>query len=105
MMKHFNERLPGSNITTEEGEYNKVLNCNGIKVHFGDCEDFNIRNKDALEYQFKREMEFIIPKYYNKLIDNKIINNIKRKLENYTDSENESESESESESENRRAFI
>jgi len=107
LINHFNGRLPGSTITTTEEDESKgldVLNCNGINIHFGDGDDYTKRNKDALEYQFKREMEFIIPKYYNKLIDNNIINKIKRKLENYSDSEDD-ESETERENENRSTFL
>jgi hypothetical protein len=120
MIKHFNERLPGSSIITNEEDTNKglnVLNCNGIKVHFGDGDNYTRRTRDALEYQFKQEMEFIIPKYYNKLIDNNIIKTIKRKLEKYSESESDGESddestgesdgksENESESENRSNFL
>jgi hypothetical protein len=107
MIKNFNERLPGSTITTTEEDESKglnVLNCNGIHIHFGDGDDYTKRNKDALEYQFKREMEFIIPKYYNNLINGTIIKKIKRKLDNYSDSEDD-ESETESESENRSTFL
>ena len=107
LINHFNGRLPGSTITTTEEDESKgldVLNCNGINIHFGDGDDYTKRNKDALEYQFKREMEFIIPKYYNNLINGTIIKKIKRKLENYSDSEDD-ESETESESENRSTFL
>jgi hypothetical protein len=92
MIKHFNERLPGSSIITNEEDTNKglnVVNCNGINVYFGDGDNYTRRTRDALEYQFKQEMEFIIPKYYNKLINNNIINTIKRKLEKYSDSESD----------------
>jgi hypothetical protein len=101
LINHFNERLPGSNIITNDKDESNglnVLNCNGINVHFGDGDDYIKRNKDALEYQFKQELEFIIPKYYNKILNNNIINKIKRKLENYSDSEDD-------ESDNRSIYL
>ena len=107
LINHFNGRLPGSTITTTREDESKglnVLKCNGINNYFGVGDNYTKRNKDALEYQFKQEMEFIIPKYYNKLIDNNIINKIKRKLENYSDCEDD-ESETERENKNRSSFL
>ena len=65
LINHFNGRLPGSTITTTREDESKglnVLKCNGINNYFGVGDNYTKRNKDALEYQFKQEMEFIFPK-------------------------------------------